>query len=67
MNVNDPQFLYIFLILPALFGVTLIGEGICKVINEEWSGLINLVLGMVFIGFVVIAYFMFMNFFAQKI
>ena len=59
MSINDPQFYYIFLVLPSLFGITLIGEGIYKVSKEEWNGLINLVLGVVFIAFVVIAYFMF--------
>jgi len=63
MSINDPQFYYIFLVLPSLFGVTLIGEGIYKVSKEEWNGLINLVLGVVFIAFVVISYFMFTTIF----
>lgn len=63
MALNDPQFYYIFLVLPSLFGITLIGEGIYKVSKEEWNGLINLVLGVVFIAFVVIAYFMFTTIF----
>ena len=63
MSINDPQFYYIFLVLPSLFGITLIGEGIYKVSKEEWNGLINLVLGVIFIAFVVIAYFMFTTFF----
>ncbi|MFH1971275.1 MAG: hypothetical protein ABIJ05_02730 [Patescibacteria group bacterium] len=63
MSINDPQFYYIFLVLPSLFGITLIGEGIYKISKEEWNGLINLVLGVVFIAFVVISYFMFTTIF----
>ena len=32
---KDPQFLYMMLVLPSLFGLTLIGEGLNKVIHEE--------------------------------
>lgn len=66
MTVNDPQFIYIFLILPSLYGFTLIGQGIYKVSKEEWNGLINLVLGVVFIGFVIVAYFMFTTLFSKS-
>lgn len=65
MSINDPQFYYIFLVLPSLFGVTLIGEGIYKISKEEWNGLINLVLGVIFIAFVFIAYFMFTTLFPK--
>lgn len=67
MTINDPQFIYIFLVLPSLFGITLVGEGLYKVSKEEWNGLINLILGVVFIGFVVIAYFMFTTLFTQSV
>ena len=59
MSINDPQFYYIFLVLPSLFGVTLIGEGIYKVSKEEWNGLVNIVFGLICLAFVVISYFMF--------
>ena len=63
MNINDPQFYYIFLVIPSLFGITLIGEGIYKVSKEEWNGLVSLVLGVVFIAFVIVSYFMFTTIF----
>ena len=62
MTANNPQLTYIFLILPALFGICLIVEGFSKVIKEQWTGLINITLGFVFIGFVIVAYFMFHDF-----
>ena len=64
MTINDPQFYYIFLVLPSLFGITLIGEGIYKVSKEEWNGLVSLVLGVVFIAFVIVCYFMFTTIFS---
>jgi len=59
MSLDDPQFYYIFLILPFLFGVALIGEGIYKISKQEWNGLINIVLGVVCMGFVIVVYYMF--------
>lgn len=44
MTPNDPQFLYMILVLPSLFGLTLMGEGIYKCAHEEWSGLISVFL-----------------------
>ena len=63
MTISDPQFMYIFLVLPSLFGITLVGESLYKLIHEEWGGLINLILGIIFIAFVVVAYFMLSSYF----
>ena len=59
MDTSDPQFLYMVLILPSLFGLTLVGEGINKVIHEESRGIISIVFGILFIGSVVFSYFFF--------
>ena len=48
MNTSDPQFLYMILVLPSLFGLTLMGEGIYKCVHEEWSGLISVFFGFWF-------------------
>lgn len=61
MKSTDPQFLYMILILPAIFGLTLIGEGINKMMHEEGSGLANIFFGLIFVGIVVFAYFFFSN------
>lgn len=63
MKSTDPQFLYMILILPALFGLTLIGEGLNKVLKEEVQGWISLVFGFLFIGVVIFTYL----FFSQKL
>ncbi len=59
MTPNDPQFIYMILVLPSLFGFTLMGEGIYKCIHEEWSGLISVFFGTLFVGMVVLVYLFF--------
>lgn len=59
MIVTDPQFLYMILVLPSLFGLTLVGEGLNKVVHHEWNGLISLLFGLAFIGVVVFAFVFF--------
>lgn len=62
MSTSDPQFLYMILVLPSLFGLTLVGDGLNKVIHEEYSGVISIVFGFLFIGVVIFAYFFFSSF-----
>ncbi len=50
------------LILPSLFGLTLVGEGLNKIVHHEWHGLISLFFGIAFIGVVIFAYFFFSSF-----
>lgn len=67
MSPSDPQFLYMILVLPSLFGLTLIGEGLNKVLHEEWSGLISIVFGLMFIGVVIFAFFFFSTYLNQRV
>ncbi len=55
------------LVLPSLFGLTLIGEGLNKVMHEEWSGLISIVFGLMFIAVVVFAYFFFSTYLKSRV
>jgi hypothetical protein len=64
---TDPQFLYMILVLPALFGLTLVGDGINKLIHDESSGYINILFGFVFLGVVVFAYFFFSVYLGQQL
>lgn len=61
MKPTDPQFLYLILLLPSLFGLTLIGDGITKLVHEENGGWISLVFGSLFIAVVLFAYLFFSN------
>ncbi len=59
---QDPQFLYMILILPSLFGLTLLGEGINKIVHEEMNGLISVIFGLMFIAVVIFAYLFFSSY-----
>lgn len=59
MTTSDPQFLYMILILPSLFGLTLVGDGLNKMMHEDGGGMISVVFGIIFIGVVIFAYFFF--------
>jgi hypothetical protein len=62
MTPNDPQFLYMILVLPSLFGLTLIGDGLNKTIHSESGGVLSIVFGCIFIGVVFFTYFFFSSF-----
>lgn len=59
MSPTDPQFLYMILVLPTLFGLTLVGEGLNKVLKNETAGWLSLIFGALFILVVVGAYLFF--------
>lgn len=67
MMPTDPQFLYMILILPSLFGLTLVGEGLNKLVHEEWTGLISIFFGLAFIAMVVFAYLFFSTYLNQRV
>jgi hypothetical protein len=53
---KDPQFFYMMLALPTLFGLTLLGEGIYKM-NHYESGWFNVTTGALFLMIVAFGYF----------
>lgn len=59
MSTNDPQFLYMILVLPSLFGLTLVGDGLNKIMHEESGGIVSILFGFIFIGVVIFAYLFF--------
>ena len=58
MSVSDPQVLFMVLVLPSLFGLTLVGEGLNKVMQSEKAGWVSIIFGVIFIAVVVFAYVM---------
>ena len=56
MDASDPQFLYMVLVLPSLFGLTLIGEGLNKILKSEMAGWVSIIFGILFIGVVIFTY-----------
>jgi hypothetical protein len=67
MSAKDPQFLYMILVMPSLFGLTLTGEGIYKLMHEDKSGLISVFFGILFIGMVVFAYTFFASYMNTRV
>lgn len=67
MLPTDPQFLYMILVIPSLFGLTLLGDGINKIVHSESSGYLNIIFGFVFLGVVVFAYFFFSVYLSNQI
>lgn len=59
MKPTDPQFLYMILVLPSLFGLTLVGEGLNKILKDEKQGWVSIVFGVIFIWVVIFAYVFF--------
>lgn len=57
MDAQAPEFLYIALILPSLFALTLIAEGVHKIMQRQ-AGWISITLGIFFLASVVAAYFL---------
>ena len=58
MDYTEPTFLMILFILPSLFGLTLIGEGVNKIMNYDNRGWIGVSVGSVFVIIIILAYFM---------
>lgn len=60
MNPADPAFVYMALVLPSLFALTLIIEGLHKLLRNE-PGWISLFFGLTFLGLVIGAYFFYLK------
>jgi hypothetical protein len=58
---TEPQFIYMILVLPTLFGLTLVGEGLNKVLKDEKAGWISIVFGFLFILVVIFFFIFFMT------
>lgn len=56
---TDSTLTTILFILPSLFGLTLIGEGVQKVMNYDNRGWITVSLGGVFLVLIVLGYFIY--------
>lgn len=59
MDLSKPEFSYVFLVIPVLFCVAIMGQGVAQLIHRKKSGIVVIVIGLVFLGVVV---WMFENF-----
>jgi hypothetical protein len=59
MNYStDPTFLMMIFILPSLFGLSLLGEGVNKIMNYDPRGWVGITAGSCFMIIIILAYFM---------
>lgn len=52
----QPEFIYVTLVLPSLFALTLIAEGVNKLLKHE-SGWVSMLTGIFFLVIVLAVYF----------
>ena len=55
---TDSTLLMMLFILPSLFGLSLIGEGVNKIMNYDGRGWITISTGSLFVVIIILAYFM---------
>ena len=67
MTPTDPQFLYMILVLPSLFGLTLVGDGLNRMMHDEGGGLLSITFGIIFIAIVIFAYLFFSTYLTPEI
>lgn len=49
MTLSDPRFIYMLSVLPIILGITLVGDGISKLIHEKYGGWVSLTTGLTFL------------------
>ena len=57
MSPKDPQFTYFVLVLPALFGMVLIVEGLRRNKDKDQSGLVPMIIGIIFLLLTILFYY----------
>ena len=61
MNLSDPAFSYLFMIIPMFFALTVIGQGIQKIARERKDGPGVLIFGILLLAMIAYAYFAFIR------
>lgn len=54
----DPTFLMMIFVLPSLFGLSLLGEGVNKIMNYDPRGWVGVTAGSCFLVIIILAYFL---------
>lgn len=61
MNLTGPGLTYIFLVIPTLFALAVVGQGIAKLSRNEPDGKVALGFGLACLGLIGAAYFFFIR------
>ncbi|MEK7592584.1 MAG: hypothetical protein AAB508_04285 [Patescibacteria group bacterium] len=60
MDLSGPGLSYILLVIPSLFAVAVVGQGVSKLSKNDKSGWIPASFGALFIVLILVAYFFFL-------
>ncbi|MFH2019397.1 MAG: hypothetical protein ABII80_02190 [bacterium] len=55
---SDPQVLVMIIVLPGFFGLSLVGEGVYKLMNYDKRGWIGIIVGSSFLLLILLTYLM---------
>ncbi len=61
MNLSGPGITYLLMVIPTLFALVVVGQGVYKISHEESDGGVVLTFGIIFLFVVVGAYFFFIR------
>ena len=61
MNLSGPGITYLLMVIPTLFALIVVGQGVYKISHEESDGGVVLAFGIAFFIIVVAAYFFFIR------
>ena len=61
MYLSGPGIIYLLMVIPTLFALVVVGQGVYKISKEESDGGVVLVFGIIFLVIVVVAYFFFIR------
>lgn len=61
MNLSGPGITYLLMVIPTLFALIVVGQGVYKISKEESDGGLILTFGIIFLLVVVAAYYFFIK------
>ncbi|MEK7141270.1 MAG: hypothetical protein AAB800_01855 [Patescibacteria group bacterium] len=61
MNLSGPGITYLLMVIPTLFALVVVGQGVYKISKEESDGGLILTFGIIFLLVVVAAYYFFIK------
>ncbi len=61
MDLSGPGITYIFLIIPTLFALVVVGQGVAKIAKKDKDGPVIMVIGFAFLGLIAVAYIFFIR------
>lgn len=61
MNLSGPGITYLLMIIPTMFALVVVGQGVYKISKEESDGGLVLTFGIIFLLVVAAAYYFFIR------